>query len=536
MLAGYNIYFADLHFHTNYSDNRDRATIEDMIIKGSRHGITVFGTADHNHNLDIIKWKTQAEETKKLQSKYPNFLIMNNCEITFLLGHFVVINPQIIMGTIEEGYRFLYTQRNIIKILAHPNPGTDEWHTRIVPFIKGIEVVNGSVFRKAVKSGYKFRTALDIPMLHSYSEYIAMGYPVAAIGNSDAHELSEIGSGMTGLYLPAKPEKSDLLYAIANQKTFATTDQGIHLKCSMDNARHEFNWQISWDPEITDRTDKYTVEVYNRSDRVAVTENSGKIKATEDGTYWAVVFNRENIAVSSPLCYKKTETKNYSFMRLNYENKREKHAVEKRFKNTLKDIYWLELRKKTSFNFSPVKKSVKAEIEIYSPTREPLITDALGNKINFRLSSPAKYRTIINKQCKNPCFDEFYIWLKRNEIHEYMFFNIDYKNNGDLFILNALLVPAKMVFIDNFGKKYRDISASIKKLVSSKTLYKLTVKTLYKLSIQLDFDSYYFPFEINKNRSEIHNYLFWINHNYSTAYKIPKSTRQAWENIFQIFM
>ena len=441
MLAGYKICFADLHFHTNYSDNRDRATIEDMLLKGSKYSISIFGTADHNHNLDIKKWEAQVEETKKLQSKYPNYLLMNNCEITFLLGHFVVVNPPIITGTIKEGYEFLYTNSNIIKILAHPNPGTDEWHTRIIPYISGIEVVNGSVFKKAVKSGYKFKRALDIPMLRSYSEYIAMGYPVAAIGNSDAHELSKMGSGMTGLYLPVKFSETDVFKAIKNQKTFATTDPGIRLESSMDDSRNEFSWKISWSPERSDTAAKYTVELYNRSSRVVVSKNSGKVKVEKGGIYWAAVFNRENIAVSSPLGCKKKEEKNHSFgqtdfwkgglndinlWKAGFEKAspikgQGKYTLETRLKNTLKDIYWLELHKNPLFNFSPIKKTGKAEIEIYSHSKEPLINDALGKKVKYNLLEPVEYRTIIDKQCNNPCFDEFYIWLERNEIHEYIF-------------------------------------------------------------------------------------------------------------------
>ena len=35
----YKLYFADLHFHTNYSDNRDRASIENMILGGRKYTI-----------------------------------------------------------------------------------------------------------------------------------------------------------------------------------------------------------------------------------------------------------------------------------------------------------------------------------------------------------------------------------------------------------------------------------------------------------------------------------------------------------------
>ena len=51
------VYFADLHFHTHYSDNRDYASIEKMMLEGLKHSISVFGIADHNHSLDSKKWQ-----------------------------------------------------------------------------------------------------------------------------------------------------------------------------------------------------------------------------------------------------------------------------------------------------------------------------------------------------------------------------------------------------------------------------------------------------------------------------------------------
>jgi len=76
----YRLYFGDLHFHTHYSDNRDRASIEEMILEGTKWNLSIFGTADHNHNLDARKWRQTREETEILRKKYPNFLIINNVE------------------------------------------------------------------------------------------------------------------------------------------------------------------------------------------------------------------------------------------------------------------------------------------------------------------------------------------------------------------------------------------------------------------------------------------------------------------------
>ena len=142
----YKLYFGDLHFHTHYSDNRDFASIEEMMLAGANYGLSIFGTADHNHDLDLTRWRQTQEETRILREKYPDFLLMNNCEITFLLGHLNVLIPENIEGTIAEGYRYLYLEPNALKIINHPYAFNDEWYKRILPDAIGVEVINGSVF------------------------------------------------------------------------------------------------------------------------------------------------------------------------------------------------------------------------------------------------------------------------------------------------------------------------------------------------------------------------------------------------------
>lgn len=100
----YKLFFADLHFHTRYSDNRDRATIEEMIFAGVKHELTIFGVGDHNHNFDLKKWKKQKQESSRLRKKYPSYMILTNCEVTFLLGHFLIIEPEVITGKIGRAH------------------------------------------------------------------------------------------------------------------------------------------------------------------------------------------------------------------------------------------------------------------------------------------------------------------------------------------------------------------------------------------------------------------------------------------------
>jgi hypothetical protein len=188
-----SLHFGDLHFHTHYSDNRDCASIEEMIRAGANYHLSIFGTADHNHDLDLQRWRQTQAETAILREKYPQFVILNNCEITFLLGHLNVLVPETIDGTVAEGYRYLYQDLDVLKIINHPYAFNDEWYKRILPDAIGVEAINGSVFKQAQEQGYRIHAAIDIPSVQVYATYLALNLPVAAIGASDAHAKAKMG-------------------------------------------------------------------------------------------------------------------------------------------------------------------------------------------------------------------------------------------------------------------------------------------------------------------------------------------------------
>ncbi len=475
-----------------------------MILEGRKYDITIFGIGDHNHNLDIKKWKQQLKEAEDLRKKYPSFLIYNNCEITFLVGHFLVLEPGLITGTIQEGYKFLYNNHDIIKIINHPNPATDEWHKRIIPSVSAIEVVNGAVFREAKRAGYRFTSAMDIPLIQMYAKYLSLDYPVAAIGNSDAHELADMGSGMTGLWLQDPPDNAGVLQAVRDRRAFATTDPGICIRCELDQQRGEYSWEVEWNPVNPAAAKKFRVEVYNRDKKLDTTDGSGQIDAQEEGLYWVAAFNDEAIEVSSPL-YK-------------YDEKEKSDSSRKKIikaddlvKMSLKDMQWLSLHEKASLDLSTLRREGAAEIELLSSKSSPEIIDADGNRVGYKVVNPGKERIVIDKRCDPPCFDEFFLWLERNEIHECMFWEIDYKKINDLFIFDGILVPAKMVFRKGFCNRYRKELSRIKGLITPKTKFRLYVRTLFKMTIQINLDDHPFPMKIeNHNNTNLNSLLLFI--------------------------
>ncbi len=488
----YKLFFADLHFHTNYSDNRDGATIEEMILEGQRYSIAVFGIGDHNHSLDRQKWRQETEESARLQRKYPSLTICNNCEITFLLGHFLVVEPEAICGTIQEGYDFLFKNRDIVKIINHPHPQADEWHRRIIPSAAGVEVINGALFRQAKEAGYRFKTALEIPFLQTYAKYLRLGYPVAAIGNSDAHELVEMGCGLTGLWLEDPIDKAQVIQAIRERRTFATTDSGICIKGHLDQRRREFSWKVTWNPKTNPlAAGQFRIEVYNMDQKLATAEGNGCIAIVEEGLYWIAAFNEEAIAVSSPVESRKIHSVAAGAKRIIKDK-----SV---FKDSLKDMLWLKLRQQSSLDLSSFKKEAVVEVELLSRTRDPEIIDADGNRVRYTVLQEGKERIVIDKSCNSPCFDEFFLWLERNEIHEYMFLEMEYTTQGDLFLFDGLLVPAKMVHRKYFSQRYRDEIPRIKSLLGPKTRFHLYVRTLFQSTVRIDLRDHPFPMKVGES-------------------------------------
>ncbi len=87
------------------------------------------------------------------------------------------------------------------------------------------------------------------------------------------------------------------------------------------------------------------------------------------------------------------------------------------FKDSLKDMLWLKLRQQSSLDLSSFKKGAVAEVELLPRTRDLEIIDADGNRVRYTVLQEGKERIVIDKNCSSPCFDEFFLWLERNEIH-----------------------------------------------------------------------------------------------------------------------
>jgi hypothetical protein len=506
-----------------------------MLLEGRKHRVSIFGIGDHNHNLDSAKWRKIKQDSNRLGKKYPNLLVIENCEITFLLGHLLVLRPRRITGTIREGYKLLYRNHRFMKILAHPNPDTYEWHERFVPDAAGIEVINGAIFRKARDRGLSIHTILDIPMVGLYARYLSFGYPVAAIGNSDAHQIAEMGSGLTGMRLKAPLNTTDVLAAIRDRKTFATTDPGIRLSWEFERATSTYSWQVAWNPVDPEVPEEHEIEVYSGEGKIRTSRASGRTEIPGDGLYWIAAFNSAAYAVSSPIrCYLSGTTPMVSA----------KKVPSELLRKPLRDLAFRQLRKSPKGERSPVGHRGSARINLLSMDKMPRIVDAAGRSVPYEILAPAKEKMIIDKSCLAPCFDEFYLWLQRNEIHEYGFLQLDYQKEEDLFRLRARIVPALMVLIEDFRTWYRADVAHIQRLITPSTRFQLNVRTLYSSTISVPLEDHPFPLRLQNNGQKAISLLVWNDkkptaralndYTGSRTIKLPRPT--LGDRIFQIFV
>jgi predicted metal-dependent phosphoesterase TrpH len=179
---------ADLHIHTTYSDGS--GSIEEVLIYVQKHTqLDVIAITDH----DQIEGALRARDLWAKGEYRFDFVIGE--EITTTEGHLLglFIETPIQPGLNMERSIDLVHEQGGLAIVAHPlhrffrhscqKDVMDRIHTSKDVWFDGIETWNAS-------------------FCGIYANYIAMGanrslYGLAEVGNSDAHTLNAIGSGIT---------------------------------------------------------------------------------------------------------------------------------------------------------------------------------------------------------------------------------------------------------------------------------------------------------------------------------------------------
>lgn len=179
---------ADLHMHSTYSDGC--GTIEEILAHVQNNtDLNVIAITDH----DVIEGSLRARDLWAKSSYRFDFVVGE--EVTTTEGHLLglFLEKRIPEGLSMERSIDLIHEQNGLAIVAHPlhrffrhscqRAVMDRIHAAHDVWLDGMESWNAS-------------------FCGLYANYVAMGtnreiYHLPELGNSDAHTLSAIGSGMT---------------------------------------------------------------------------------------------------------------------------------------------------------------------------------------------------------------------------------------------------------------------------------------------------------------------------------------------------
>jgi hypothetical protein len=435
--TGRRILYGDLHFHTNHSDNRDRASVRQMVDRGVEEGLSIMGIGDHNHNLDRESWETLREELRKARRGVPRgTILMANCEITFRRGHALTLMPRRIEGHVMEGFAHLYRARSLV--INHPFEQNDEWHLRILPHAIGIEVINGAAFRGAGISTADLASVLDIPTVRTYADYLDAGVPVAAMGASDAHSLAELGSGATGFLLAGRHGPGAVIRAIEERKTFATTRVGLGLFGDRgQNGR--LRWRLLETSAGRVSVKGARVRIYRGTAAVAAGGASADIASSEPGLYWASAICGDDILVSSPVAVGRIEAKplagawalacdDLARMKLRLGSARVRAGRSRDF------------GRRFGSSGPSTRSAEPSALVVIAGDERIRVQDATGKPVVFKAERTGEPVVVLERDYDRDQVGEVLLWLRRGEIHEHALTKVRWMPAGRT--LEADLVPA----------------------------------------------------------------------------------------------
>ncbi len=537
------VFYGDMHWHTHFSDNRDRASVEQMVRTAARYGLSILGTGDHNHNLTAATWQREREETdalrRTLQRQHSQLVVLNNCEMTFMLGHFLVFEPPHVDGTIAEAYQYLYAPPPSawvhrspsapslssippVTMINHPGLPTDQWSTRIIPGAGAVEAINGSVMRDAAARGIRFegfQAPVAVPMLSVFGRYAACGLPVAALGSSDAHRLRELGFGATGFLLSGPPTMETVLGAIRRRRTFAVTDTGIELRWEVfsdpgggDDIRLAWTARFGTAPGRPDIAPADDQEIHSWLYRglIVASESVGHGGATllPGHLYWIVARAGSRFAVSSIIIADAAGGESEQWAAGS-------HPIDPDVTDGIHRAATLIMRDLACRDWTPQSSGPQGSaaspgepVSFLCEAASPIIRDALGHVVPFEVVRHERVRRIIDKEGPLADFDEFDVWLARNEVHECRFEALSYRREGNVFCLDAALVPVLSDRRRGAAERYRAWIAPMRKLLAGADRLRIRVGMMPTTTVRVSPGRWTLPFTVTDSvmhlSSELH--------------------------------
>ncbi len=451
--------FGDFHFHTVYSDNEDKATLNLMIEEGRTKGVRAMAPADHHHNIRPSDWESLLADTSRLSDRYEDSYVYPGCEISFKRGHLVAVRPNGFPGGIPDGFRLLYGRHCGIKIIAHPVRLVDRWRDILYPGVHGIEVINGEVLRFFKRRLLPFRTLKSNPMLSLFKHYLNAGLPVAAIGASDAHAVSSVGFGVTGLWLGDGDDTP--LRAVRERRCYAATDVSVFMKWELEGRT------LTWRTAIDGRAPR-RVGVYRGAVHIATVKAAGSMELIEPGCYWIAAGSKTRMGISSPVVVpglKPAPLRQRELYRILQDN-----AYIDRQAN-------LEALDEWRPRSTAVWTTVFADY--------PRFYDNEGKRA-YLLAFPMPGRRVFLRE--RGTLDELCetaLWLSRNEVHEYTLCRLSWHTQRSVLRVRATAVPAMLTDRHTWQSRFPSAWNDIQKTADPSTRADIQFRTMRRWRVRL---------------------------------------------------
>jgi hypothetical protein len=214
----YNLYWANLHSHTGYSDGTSTPRHAFAFARDTAH-IQILGVTDHAELLDSIEWsdvRAQADSATVPGS----FVGLAGFEWTSVyLGHVNVLFTQDITDvfgspTMPELYRWLYERPGTAGQFNHPGP--DNYDTFAYSETGDVAVALYDM-HDSVQAD-RFHVPLD------------SGWRIGAVSSQDNHDADwGAGNKLAGIWADSL-EPGSIRAALRQMRTFGTQDRNLALR------------------------------------------------------------------------------------------------------------------------------------------------------------------------------------------------------------------------------------------------------------------------------------------------------------------
>ncbi|SFR88415.1 CehA/McbA family metallohydrolase [Anaeromicropila populeti] len=334
----YNIYFGQLHSHTNYSDGAGSCEEAFNYGKNTAENLDFLAVTDHSNSLDnadssSIHTKSAGEWTEghALAAAYTdsNFVGIYGYEMTWSngLGHMNTFNTDGFQSrtqseytdystALQNYYATLKTAPASINQFNHPGTTFGDfsdfahYDEEIDPLITMIEVGNGE--GSIGSSGY-------FPSYEYYTRALDKGWHVAPTNNQDNHKgLWGSANTARSVVLADTLTEENIYDAMRNMRMYATEDNDLSIQYTLDGnimgtilEEGSTGETVELKAEFSDPTDSKigTVEVIVNggivADSTTISTNEAEVTFTVPSTYSyyyiKVVEEDGDIAVTAPV-------------------------------------------------------------------------------------------------------------------------------------------------------------------------------------------------------------------------------------------